>query len=81
MIILHGNTKIYMNTIFSTLITYHLGYHVTLAARTCHKGLCDQKWLWTKENINQMIQQYRKQMIFSTEGMIYIKWSNFDQVF
>lgn len=45
------------------------------------KDCVNQKWLWTKENINQMIQQYRKQMIFSTEGMIYIKWSNFDQVF
>lgn len=45
------------------------------------KDCVNQKWLWTKENINQMIQQYRKQMIFSTEGMIHIKWSNFDQVF
>lgn len=34
-----------MNTIFSTLITYHLGYHVTLAARTCHKGLCEPEMI------------------------------------
>lgn len=41
MIILFGNTKIYMNIIFSMLIIYYLGYYVILVVRICYKGLCE----------------------------------------